>query len=215
MDHTQHQNTPADLIRLPGFVVDLASEQLLTEGGVVCELRPQAFAVLRHLALRVGHVVTKKELLNTVWEGMAVTDDSLVQTISDIRRALHDPLHQLIKTVPRRGYMLVRSELAEPTCISVAPQPKVLSSPVDASTTRAPTISMTKHDLYASAFFLVWILIGLIYWNDADDTTTKELSDPSTTATLAVLPFSASGQTGETELLARKRSMNTPLYISG
>ncbi|MEO7672888.1 MAG: tetratricopeptide repeat protein, partial [Pyrinomonadaceae bacterium] len=40
-----------------------------------------------------------------VWRETAVTDDSLVQCLKDIRRALNDDTQQIIKTVPRRGYI--------------------------------------------------------------------------------------------------------------
>ena len=42
-----------------------------------------------------------------VWPGIAVTDDSLVQAIGDIRRAIGDEARAVVRTVPRRGYRLV------------------------------------------------------------------------------------------------------------
>ena len=42
-----------------------------------------------------------------VWPGIAVTDDSLVQCIGEIRRAIGDEAHAVVRTVPRRGYRLV------------------------------------------------------------------------------------------------------------
>jgi TolB-like protein/tetratricopeptide (TPR) repeat protein len=100
-----------DLVRLPGYTIDLRSEELRKESGERCELRPQAFAVLKYLALNIGRLVTKEELLAEVWRGMLVTDDSLVQAIGDIRRALNDSQHRVIKTLPRRGYMLIAVDL--------------------------------------------------------------------------------------------------------
>ena len=51
-------------------------------------LRPQSAAVLRALAARRGETVSKDALHAAVWGDIAVTDDSLVQCIGDIRRAL-------------------------------------------------------------------------------------------------------------------------------
>ena len=41
-------------------------------------LRPQSFAVLHHLSANPDRVVSKDELMTSVWRGIAVTDDSLV-----------------------------------------------------------------------------------------------------------------------------------------
>ncbi|MGE0630160.1 MAG: winged helix-turn-helix domain-containing protein [Hyphomicrobiaceae bacterium] len=70
------------------------------------ELRPKAFKVLQHLLENAGRLVAKDELQKVVWRDVVVTDDSLVQCIGQLRQALSDHEHQLIKTVSRRGYLL-------------------------------------------------------------------------------------------------------------
>ena len=52
--------------------------------------------------------VTKEELLNAVWTDVSVTEDSLVHSISALRRAIGDDSTnpKLIVTIPRRGYRL-------------------------------------------------------------------------------------------------------------
>ena len=50
--------------------------------------------------------MSKDELVAAVWRGVAVTDDSLVQCIAEIRKALGDDRHTVVKTVLKRGYML-------------------------------------------------------------------------------------------------------------
>jgi pimeloyl-ACP methyl ester carboxylesterase/DNA-binding winged helix-turn-helix (wHTH) protein len=74
--------------------------------GRYVTLRAQSMAVLGCLARRAGHLVTKEELLQAVWPGIVVTDDSLVQCIVEIRRALGDHEHCLIRTEKGRGYRL-------------------------------------------------------------------------------------------------------------
>lgn len=61
--------------------------------------------MLRHLSENSGRLVTKAELMQAVWPDSFVTDDSLVQCLIEIRRALGDDSHNYIKTVPRRGYI--------------------------------------------------------------------------------------------------------------
>ncbi len=69
------------------------------------KLRPKSFDVLKYLTENPGRLISKDELIKSVWQGMAVTDDSLVQCLKDIRRALGGDSQQIIKTVPRRGYI--------------------------------------------------------------------------------------------------------------
>jgi len=91
-------------------VVDLANETLRDDGGGDVPLRPRAWAVLRLLATRPGQLVAKNEIMDEVWSDCEVTEDSLVQAIGDIRRALGDAGRAALKTLPRRGYMLVVNE---------------------------------------------------------------------------------------------------------
>ena len=49
-------------------------------------------------------MITKQELIDVVWKDVAVTDDSLVQCLMEIRRALGDAEH-VIETVRGRGYL--------------------------------------------------------------------------------------------------------------
>ncbi len=101
------QNPQPRLVNLRGYKVDLQHQALLNEVGATVELRPQALELLCLLANNAGKVMEKQELLTQVWKGLFVTDDSLVQAIGDIRRAIDDQSHQIIRTVPRRGYRLI------------------------------------------------------------------------------------------------------------
>jgi TolB-like protein len=87
--------------------VDLTHEVLRDERGAIVPLRPRAWLVLRLLATRVGNLVGKDEIMDEVWPDCEVTEDSLVQAIGDIRRALGDSGRSGLRTLPRRGYMLV------------------------------------------------------------------------------------------------------------
>ena len=43
--------------------------------------------------------------MRAVWPGVFVSDDSIGQCIKDIRRALGDDEKQMLRTVPRRGFL--------------------------------------------------------------------------------------------------------------
>lgn len=103
--------------------VDLARELLLDRDGNVVPLRPRAWLVLQLLAAQAGRLVSKDEILDAVWSDCEVTEDSLVQAIGDIRRALGMAGRVALRTLPRRGYMLaVDGEPVDSTLLSaVAP----------------------------------------------------------------------------------------------
>ena len=97
---------PVDRLALPGVTIDFRGEEIRNQTGTRAELRPRSFAVLRCLAVKPGTLLTKEELLASCWPGLIVTEDSLVQCISEIRQALGERARNAIRTVPRRGYVL-------------------------------------------------------------------------------------------------------------
>jgi DNA-binding response OmpR family regulator len=45
---------------------------------------------LRYLVENAGRLVTKDELIKTVWRNVVVTDESLMQCVSEVRHAIAD-----------------------------------------------------------------------------------------------------------------------------
>lgn len=86
------------------FTLDRAAARLL-RGTNEINLRPKSFQVLQYLVERHGRLVTREELLQTVWGDVAVTDESITKCIADIRKALADDSHEIIRTVSRRGFL--------------------------------------------------------------------------------------------------------------
>src|SRR5688500_18418411 len=78
----------------------------LARGNDLVELSEHQLDVLAHLVAHAGQIVSKDALIEAAWSGVAVTDNSLEQAISGLRRALGDRSRapQIIQTVPRRGY---------------------------------------------------------------------------------------------------------------
>ena len=97
-------------LRLAGCVLDLQARELRSADDRPIELRPKALDVLLILAEHAGRVVEKSTLMKRVWPGVVVGDDSLTQTVVEIRRALGDFERQVLRTVARRGYRLQPSE---------------------------------------------------------------------------------------------------------
>src|SRR6267143_884128 len=87
-----------------GFTLDLTRGCLL-RGSQEIKLPPKPYDALKYLVENPGRLISKRELIQTIWPDTAVTDDSLVQCLMEVRRALGDEAQQIIKTVPRRGYI--------------------------------------------------------------------------------------------------------------
>jgi TolB-like protein/DNA-binding winged helix-turn-helix (wHTH) protein/Flp pilus assembly protein TadD len=87
------------------FEVDLGRGSLKRRGEEIA-LRPKSYAVLLYLLEHAGRLVSRDELLAAVWPGAVVSDQSVGQCLIDLRKALGDSSHSLIRTVPRRGLLL-------------------------------------------------------------------------------------------------------------
>ena len=99
-------------------------ERRLARGDEVIPLRLKVFDTLLVLVENAGRLVTKQEILDTVWPATAVEENNLNHNVSVLRKALGEKAtgQQYIETVPRVGYRFVAPvDAAEPqTAASVA-----------------------------------------------------------------------------------------------
>src|SRR5215467_9130201 len=99
---------PARIWKFADCELDERRRQLSVRGNVV-ELESKPLEVLIQLLHHAGEVVTKEELLESVWPGTMVVDGSLATAVSKLRKALNDDDQVLVLTVPRIGYRLAAS----------------------------------------------------------------------------------------------------------
>ncbi len=90
--------------RFSEFTLDVVKGCVFRSGEQI-KLRPKVYEALKFLVRNPGRLIPKQELIQAVWPDTFVTDDSLVQCTLELRRALDDRDQQLLKTVPRRGYV--------------------------------------------------------------------------------------------------------------
>ena len=90
------------------FRLDLASE-CLWRGDQIISLRPKAYAVLKLLLEHPRQLVSKRQVLDTVWPSTFVGDAVLKDNIRQIREALGDDADAptYIETAHRRGYRFI------------------------------------------------------------------------------------------------------------
>src|SRR5499427_1970972 len=85
--------------------IDLARLELRILGSPV-PVGGRAFEVIEVLAQSAGELVTKDELMNRIWPGAVVMENTLQVHAGAVRRAL-GPYRSLLKTESRRGYRLL------------------------------------------------------------------------------------------------------------
>lgn len=94
--------------RFGQFDLDPGLGQLRHDGQPV-RIEPRALALLCYLVAHRDRLVSKKELLATVWHGELVSDAALATGLRTVRLAIGDTGSQqrFIRTVHRRGYQFV------------------------------------------------------------------------------------------------------------
>jgi len=94
--------------------IDLA-KGTVRRGVAEVHLRHKTFTVLAYLLENRGRDLSKDDIIRDVWHDTAVVDDVLVQSVTDIRRALGDDTKQprFIKTIPKFGYRFIGEPDAE------------------------------------------------------------------------------------------------------
>ncbi len=102
-----------------------ASQGCVRRDGAEQNLRQQAFHVLVYLLEHRERLVTKQELMNAIWQDTAVTDNALVQCITEIRKALGDDSRQprFVRTIPRVGYRFIAAATESMAPVHVVARP--------------------------------------------------------------------------------------------
>ncbi len=98
--------------RFAEFTVDSGRGTVLNADREV-KLRPKVYDALLYFLESRGRLISKEELIQALWSDAFVTEDSLVQCIVELRRALEDRRQEILKTVPRRGYVFTAAVTIE------------------------------------------------------------------------------------------------------
>ncbi len=103
----------ASLWRFGELEFDELRRELRLKGRAV-ELESKPLELLLQLLRHAGEVLTKEELLDSVWPGVITVEGSLTTAISKLRKAIGDDEQTLIVTVPRIGYRLMAAVQRKP-----------------------------------------------------------------------------------------------------
>jgi TolB-like protein len=114
----------ADLLyRFEDYVLDTGRRELRRGLGLV-PIEPQVFDLLECLIRNRDRVVSKDDLLRTIWSGRIVSESALTTCINAARTAVSDSgeAQRLIRTLPRKGLRFVGEvrEQDEPAATRIA-----------------------------------------------------------------------------------------------
>ncbi len=99
------QDAPKTKISFAEFELDTIHRRLQRDGETVV-LNAKAFDLLEFLANNNGRIVTKDEILHSVWDDKFVEESNLVVQVSNLRKALGETKNspRFLVTVPGKGY---------------------------------------------------------------------------------------------------------------
>ncbi len=172
------------------FTLD-AQSRVLKRAGATAPLTPKAFDTLLLLVQNAGRIVSKDELMKTVWPDSFVEESNLTQTIFMVRKALDETSdRRYILTVQGQGYRFLApvTDSANEAQERVAP-----AAPADAgsivetpSSSRTPSARGWRWVVIASAAVAFVLIVGITLWLWHSRRGTAQ---PAVKIMLAVLPF--------------------------
>jgi TolB-like protein len=149
---------PAMIYQFENFELDVTKAELRADGKARL-VEPRIFALLVFLVQNGERLVSRDELLEKLWEGRVVSDDTLYTAVKSARHALDDNgrAQRLIRTVHGRGFRFV----ADVQTVSPAPPAfAAVDGSHEADATTATASSMLAADSRPSLAVLPFKFLG-------------------------------------------------------
>lgn len=187
------------------FELDTAARRLLKAGQPVA-LNPKAFDLLSVLVKKHGQILSKEELLETVWANQFVEENNLSVHISALRKIFSEKKgeHQFIATVPGKGYKFVAELNEESSGEIIIKNHKIERIVVDEEiepSRRAAKFLPPKPRKNIFALALIGLLIvagGIGVWFFLN----RSAASAAPIESIAVMPFVYENGNAETEYLS-------------
>ena len=124
-------------------VFDAETFELL-RNGVVVDTTPQALSLLQFLIQNRGRLISKHEIIDSVWQGRSISDSALSVRLHAVRQAIGDEDQHIIKTVHGRGLRFagVVQELAPQSITGTKELPRSI-----AQAARPPSVAVQPFHL--------------------------------------------------------------------
>jgi len=163
-------------VKLGKALFTLRRGDLFDSDGQRIPMRAKSASMMAMLLGEPGRIFSKDEIGHEVWPDVTASDESISQCVSEIRRALNDHDHAIIKTFPKRGYS-INADFQE---VHKHSRPRFL-----------PFI--------ASALVLTVIAVVVVFLSIGSDQhqNTAQSSDKPLRDLVAVLPFQSLNSAGD------------------
>ena len=161
--------------RFDDFVVDPETWRL-TRRGQEIHLKPVVLELLLYLIANRGRLVTREELMDTVWGDTVISESALTKAVARLRKALGDDsaTHRYLETVHSRGYRFVADVEAIENTDQPGPPP---------GKARPATV---RRALFAGGAAIVVLIILAVFWPRAPE---HGMPEEDAIGSLAVLPL--------------------------
>jgi DNA-binding winged helix-turn-helix (wHTH) protein/TolB-like protein/Tfp pilus assembly protein PilF len=200
------EKTLAKTLSFDDFEID-TERRLLLKRGEPLALNPKAFDLLLTLVHHRGEVLSKNELLETVWKGQFVEENNLTVHITALRKILGEKKgeNRFIVTVPGNGYKFVGELNAEADGEIIIENRKIERITIDEeiepeteSLNQLPAKQNSSRRFFAPLLVVVAIAaIGFSYWFWA-----KNQTNAAPIESIAVMPFVYENGGADTEYLS-------------
>jgi DNA-binding winged helix-turn-helix (wHTH) protein len=124
--------------------------------------------VLYLLAARPNELVTREEIIRTVWNDYGGADEGLTQAISFLRKVLNDSDKKIIETIPKKGYILnasVRPATSMTDEAQIAPD-------------RRRSSGISKYLIGLILVVVALVIVYLTTWSDGKNTYSPDVIPP-------------------------------------
>ena len=161
--------------RFDDFLAD-AQTWRLTRGGQEIHLEPVVLELLIYLIAHRERLVTRQELMDTVWGDTVISESALTKAVARLREALDDDpaTPRYLETVRSKGYRFVADvEEIEHRGAAGLPPSKARSTTV-------------RRGVLASAAIIALIVVGVLWFR----TPSQQAPQGNAIRSLAVLPLS-------------------------
>lgn len=138
------------LVRLNTVHYSVDKQTLERDDGDSVTLDPKVGLLLDYFLHQRDRIISRDELLDNVWPGVVVNDNTVSWAISQLRKALGDSAQkpQFIRTVPKRGYEWIADTEAIPTDTAISPNDagqQANTSSADSPIDTGPSHSNSRH----------------------------------------------------------------------
>lgn len=146
------------LIQFGDFTLDLELSLLMIDGQEQ-SIEPRLLELLLLFCQQPNQIINRQQILDQLWPGSIVTDNTINKMIANLRKELKDDPKQpqYIQTVPKRGYKLIcpvefkEPQITQPTPTITDNIPKTSSS-----------IGTKKQRLWLSCLIIILFVCSLL-----------------------------------------------------